>query len=748
MTSILRLSYASLLPIVAVFAPVVFFPDSRAQWEFALVVLASMLLLSWFGHLVVHAIAPDQNYAKEFFFAKICIGQFGALLLWLLLTPLLYGLQKFIKWEGALASSLLLAALLFAVLCPGARSSFLPSAQDVGWGRLGFSFVIGLCIFKIAAYHSVRAGALGLDTHQHIFYTSDLLRAGYLKLSAGATAWVERYPKGLHTVAAIWGAPALGDHLGPTVKIMPGLQLLLAVAAVTEIMGHWLRQRAVPSAAASLWWAGVALLVLYMVARGARIAYPLDDLNSTARLSAPVVIALTLIVSGLAIQAGTKQALRLFGFSLAFGAACTLKFHPALIVAFMTVAVPAWLAAAGYVLVRGGATTAKPVAQGLFAGGGGALLLLVTDPFYADVLLGTFPAAAEVFTSLTGLMLLPRDGALSVSGTSGGVLPMLYGVLERSLSSEVSLTTATITDSPLILSNRLVTLARMFVWTVLIMWAVVTAARSARPNGNGEGWLLPAVLMLPLLVGAAANDVVGAALAQTIGSDTIEASVLATYAANYGDLLALFVLPTALILSSAMLMPFVPSWGLFGARYWEGVVALGLMVAAVAGAQLRNLGLPAAPPAESLGWWHPVKERQLDEFQDLEDRLPKDAVVLVDATAAKLNERESWILPVGSTAAYLPLAQKEYIFNVRLGRGYALQYDDLYASFCAGDAQLARQFMAQHKVTHLLATDDRSMSSQEFGKRTLCQVKYSDLGVRRPAVLRTRDGVAFFVLDY
>ncbi|MGM3151375.1 SprT-like domain-containing protein, partial [Escherichia coli] len=67
----------------------------------------------------------------------------------------------------------------------------------------------------MAALYSRRAGALGLDTHQHIAFTTAMYEAGYPLLTAGGTAWLEKNEIRLNPVLLLENQREFIDEVVP-----------------------------------------------------------------------------------------------------------------------------------------------------------------------------------------------------------------------------------------------------------------------------------------------------------------------------------------------------------------------------------------------------------------------------------------------------------------------------------------------------------------------------------------------------
>lgn len=731
------------LPLAFVVA-LVAFPDSSSQWSFAIMFGASFWLMAWFGHVLMHLCKCDADFLRQTLFLKACIGQFVLLVLWLLLSPAIFILKQ------AVDSSLLLPLVVVAVVvfaaakAKGARGSFLGPIQVGDAGQISFTLFAAACCFKLAAYYSVRAGALGLDTHQHIYFAIDLYDAGYLKLNAGGTPWIERYPKGLHALAALWGLPGLGEHLGSSLKIMPGLQLLLALFSFAELCGIWLKRQVAQRSITLAWWIMVGGGLAYILFRGTRFVYPAVDLNSTARLSSAAVLLLPGIAGFLMSLQSSRRTVALASAALPFAGALALKLNPALAIAFFSLSVPLWLATTGWAIARN-RDTLRPATKGLVAGTGIGLALVLTDPFYVGLVAAHSRLIADGLHASTGLMLLPTPTSLT-SALPPSITParVFHAVLENMFRTGGGVASYILPSSTMILSAKMMGVMRILVGSVFALSVLrgFYKAASARKAASGIG--VPVVVQGALLVGVWATGVFGNVIADLVGTATVEASVLSTYARDFSSILVLFTLPAHWILTSTLLFELCSGFLAAVVPIRRCQAGIGALLLGTIGVSLRWWHVPEAPPPEDLGWWTPVKESQIEAFHRLEDVVPEDALVLADATAAKLNGREQWVLPIGETAAYLAMGRRRYIFNVRLGDGYAFTFSDLDDNFCHGTPTRAREFLEHYNIQYLFAVDHSVATREEVLEKTYCGIKYRDLGVIYPPLARGPDGMAVY----
>lgn len=712
-------------------------PDSSSQWEFSLLFFLSLFVMAWCGHLVLHSWTRDGVHVRQSFFLKAFLGQFALLLAWLALSPFVFLLRRV---SGDISFPFVAGLLLLGtvLLAKPARITFVETLRAPEKGSWWFVIFAAACLFKVGSYFSAKAGALGLDTHQHIYYTVDLFDAGYLKIAAGSTHWIDRYPKGLHALAALWGLPGGGDYLGVFLKIMPSLQLLLLLFSIAELCAVELRHAKDSPLPLVVWQALVIAGLAYMLFRGMRFVYPVMDLNSTARLSSSGALFLPAVLGWIAVSDQSRKAIALAGFTLPVAAALVLKLNPTLFTAFAAVSVPAWAASAGLlVCVRQKAL--RPAALlGFLLGLPVSAVLVATDPFYLATLMSMNGSIASVVEWATGLAVLPQAVVIAPAPVSTLVANMWSTFPSALIASGGGLASSLVPGGAMVISGKMLAALRWLVFFSLTVWLI---NRLIRRQGVPLAAAMPAILQAVLLLGAWGCDLAARIVPAVLGYESLEASVVSTYVREFPNIFALFTLPLHLILSLALIAQ-------VGASFFRELPGRTLLLWAPVGcalliiASLRWWPIPQAPSAGALGWWVPVKESQVDEFQELEEKVPEDAVILAEATAVTLNGRENWILPVGQATSYLPFARRDYLFNVRLGRGYALSHSDLEQSFCKGSPATARRFLRDNSVNFIFTVDAADESPEKFLGRDYCGIKFSELGVVYPAYANTTGGLA------
>lgn len=721
------------------------YPKVVGQWEFCLLLLVSLWSMVWFGQLAVRLLGAEDGLDDTFFF-KAYIGQLALLMAWLLVSPVVYAMQVWMSLP--FAGSLLVALLVVTTVwwSPGARREFFASMRRRDAIGLALLIIGSAGLFKAASYYSYNAGALGLDTYQHIAFSIDILNSGYPRFEAGSTGIIEAYPKLLHIITALWAWPGFGDHVGPFLKVQPALQTLLVVMSFIELLWLWLVRQESRQQLEWYWCAAVAIMFAYILFRGSEFLYPIVDLNSTGRLSAASTLLLPLIV-GIAMQLAPSARVAAFAWaSLPLSAALCVKINPSLAFGWLGFAVPVWVLLIGLPQF----TTARQMSRragfmGLLAGTMFSILLLLTDAYYLKMLGTASPRAGELIWMVTGLRL---GGELSGGGL--GIDPATVPARLWEVMAWVGWRDPATTWVVQLLPGSshfkapwMASLSRSILLSVLGIYILIMVISR---GGKRQLPLFPALVQVSLFVGVAIAWYLATVLLLTVGHGTLEASLLSTYTHKFIDLLAMFVLPLHWTLCFAMLVC-VTSF-LLPERVWDSV--LSRRMSTIVGSIILMVSVffifmhpPVGPDLASLGWSLPVSEAEVDEFQDLEAKLPKGVTVIVPAMPAMLNGREDWILPEARESVYLPFARRSYLFNVRLGDGYVLDAKDLRQNFCDGNIERARAFLRIHGVDYVFAVTVPGDKSQILD-RLYCGVTYRDMGVTVDGAILGGDGIGFY----
>lgn len=733
------------VPLIILLA-LLFFPTHSDQWRYGVILACSLLMMAFFGHVGMLAFSFDRRFLDHTFFLKCCIGQISLVLLWLFVSPLVFVLK--VKLGLPLNLPGLMAVLLVSMLFyRRSGASFADSLRYRDPIIAIFIFLAMTYVFKIAAYYSLVVGALGLDTHQHIYYANDLYDAAYLKVTARDTDLLGNYSKGLHTLVALWATPGFGSYLGPVVKVMPALQTLLITFAFAEVAYQWLLERGSRTSLRWVWLVFVLAASCYATFSGSRLIYPIDDLNSTGRISSAVVMLLPAIVGFAASLGSSRRIVALNWLLLPLCGALAVKINPSLAVSYIGFASIAWAFSAfnrlkgnvGYALV------------GLLLGIAFGLILIVTDPYYLGLATAEQPLLRDVL-SWFGVSSLEQTSALA--GLQEGVLQRLPHVVAHDVMTlgGQTLMAAIYPNSDLLLNPGGAAVIRDVALGAFYGWVILLCLKSNWENGLLAPRRSLMTFVVGLFVGCLVNVLLAKIAADTLGAGSRETSLLVSYALSYEPLLSMLLMQILCISAITIAVDFsgvllgdrLTEWKATSSKWLFASVCVVLVVSAVMLERVKTSYLPAA---NMMGWWNPIQGKDVREFRRVEKTIPDDGLILAEAVPAKLNEVEGWVLPVGPGAAYLPFAEKRYVFNVRLGAGYRFGYNDILDDFCAGDVIAAREFLRRNNIKYLFSPKSAASGREAFLNKTYCKVSYRDLGVEYPAAFSGKNGVEFYRIN-
>lgn len=717
------------------------------QGVFALLLLLSFCSMAWVGHVVLSLLGGERTNFSGLFF-KTLVGQFAFLLVWILVSPLLYFVRIILEVPAFLsfiaAAALLLSLFFFRSLIRFGKTE-LPKYQPSDLALVFFGIA---ALLKIGAYYSASAGALGLDTHQHIAFALNTLDSGYQRLEAGSTGVIDEYPKIFHAITAIWAWPGFGGHIGPYLKIQPALQSLLCVLSLVELTRA--RFLADLSREIQFLWVAASIAVLsYVIFRGSTFVYPISDLNSTARLSAASTLWMPILIALYASLAGGRAATIATWASLPVSAALSAALNPSLALAWLTVTLPAWFV---FVVVPGLRRRSKPelVAGlcGLLLGGAAAALILLSNSYYLN-LLGERSENVRSVLEWFGLRLDLSQSSEGLGLDLNLGLPRISEVLQWVAWRDPATDWARqmLPQSSHYLAPWLASFSLSFALITLGLFALTDAFASSQ---NRMSALKLAGLQVSFFAVSILTWFVATVFLLLVGHATLEASLLSTYVHRYVDLLGLVILPfqwvLSLALSARLMSTWFPSFSPVSGMSRRLFGGLGLAVIGGSALFVFLQDVPG-PSKESMGWPNPVSEVQLQEFRRVEALLPAGSRVLAPALPALLNGREEWILPVGRESTFLPFARGSYIFNVRLGEGYTMTALDLRRAFCDGDVETARSFIRRESIDFIFVVRGKAESTDAVLDRKYCNLRYADIGVVAEGAVFGKNGISFYPLS-
>lgn len=733
------------VPLIILLA-LLFFPTHSDQWRYSLILAVSLLMMAFFGHVGMRVFSFNRKFLEHTFFLKCCIGQILLVLLWLFVSPLIF------VFKIKLGLPLNLPALLTVLL--GSIFFYRKSGASFG-DSLGyrdpliaiFIFFAMIFIFKIATYYSLMVGALGLDTHQHIYYANDLYEAAYLKVTARGTDFLGDYSKGLHALVALWATPGFGSYLGPAVKVMPALQTLLVTFAFIEVAYQWLLERGLGVLSRWVWLVLVLVVSCYATFFGSRLIYPIDDLNSTGRISSAAVMLLPGVVGFAASMMPSRRIVALNWLLLPLCGAMAVKVNPSLAVSYIGFASVVW-AFSAFNGLRGKVGSAL---VGLTLGVVVGLILITTDPYYLGLVTAEQPLLRDLLSRFGVISLEQATTPISVHG--GALSRFLHAIVQDvpTLGGQ-RLATAIYPESNLLLNPGGAAVIRNVALSAFYAWVLLLCFKSNRENRLFTPRRSLMTFVIGLFAGCLVNVLLVKITADTLGTDTRETSLLASYALSYEPLLSMFLMQILCVSVITIAVDFMDI--LFRDRMQKWKIAPSKLlfasfcaVLAVSAVMLARTTTGYLPSASKMGWWNPIQGKDIREFWRVEKAIPDDGLILAEAVPAKLNDVEGWVLPVGSGAAYLPFAEKKYVFNVKLGAGYKFGYDDIFDNFCTGNVVAARAFLRKNNIRYLFSPNSAVLGKDAFLNKAYCNVSYRDLGVEYPAAFVGKNGIGFYRID-
>lgn len=730
------------------------FLQSLAQAGFIALLAIAFLGMAWAGELCARWLRLDSLVGSPALFSRALLGQVAFVLAWLCAWPVTWAWSRLLGLPHPI-SFLVLAVLAISLFLSRRRLS--KRYSDAGAiGAWMLICVLALMVLvKAATHYSFTAGALGLDTHQHIAFSLDMFNAGYPKLTAGHSQWLEKYPKMLHVLAALWAWPGFGAHIGPFLKIQPVLQAALALFAFIECVLIWMQRRQVSPLFQQLWATLLVVVLSYMILRGTSFLYPMDDLNSTGRLAAISTLLLPVLAAMFCWQepASSNRPWLLVWGILPLAGAMAAKLNPSLAIGFISFTLPAWAVTVAGLWWRAPGARGKLLVPliGLFGGGLVGAMLLFSDPYYLQLVADMVPAVRHFVENTMGLRLLVAPEHLA---TSPGLGERLMQVLPWELwyGPQPGFGKQMLPESPQVMGQRLLPMTRVLLGATLVLGAAMVTVAPERIRRRGA-FSMVLVVQMALIIAVAVALRVSNIITLTLGHETLEASLLSTYTQRYIGLLVMYVvmLHWALLLATTLMaVDAVLQWKwpqLLQHRWWPRAaqVLVGLCAVIVVAAFV-HVDIRGVTPADQ-GWTFPISEADVRAFQAAESKLPKDAVVLAPAYAIVLNGREDWVLPSLYVTPYLPFAQRDYLFNIRLGSGYSFFAKDLRTMFCRSQPDEARAILRRAGVTHLLAHRWEGQSDSRVLDGQYCLTGYRKLGAEGTAVAEGPDGLVFYRLD-
>jgi hypothetical protein len=671
---------------------------------------------------------------------------------------------------------------LYAILGPATVALVVLRRGDLRTApRLDLLALLGLgSVALVVSIYSGHLSALGLDTHEHLAWTRQIVARGYVPLAEPGTAIVGDYPRGFHALAALWVSASFAPAAGPFVKAMPFLQDALPALAFAEQM---VEARSRSFAGARWRWEVTLGLAFYAYAfLIVPMTYPGPDLLGTPRYSSGGLLLLPVALVAIARAQGAPRAAWMGIAALPLVLAWCITWNP--IVPFLLVLVTLPVLAAFWVALRPaplrGALAPGPRAAFAICAAA-ALLTLAQDPWVVSQAANRLPAAGSLLAR-TGLVTLDRAVALGVATPrekpvhdaparppchdARCVLAAAGHAAADALRVPVdSLRAAAADVKQIALSPRLGTLRDAFLGALLYRppliaeyaalpfaaWiaaaALLAAWRAARRRERVAGGRMLAASLAGLLVGAVALAFAGG-LAAALNDGRHESILLAGYLGGAGGVVsgAFFWL----LFSAATVVLAAPILDRAGGPNPSSPPRLRLAPAAAA--LLAWIALPLAArlnlhrPIQHQGFRGPVGLADLRALREIEAAIPAGDAVIIPAEHANIADWEHWILPLGETTALLPYGERRYLFDVYLGASYPFSWRDLEDGLCSPDPAVRREFLDRAGARWALVRDTAAPdAAAALRQPRLCGTSLEAFGAKLPAVREER-GIFLFRL--
>ncbi len=681
------------------------------------------------------------------------------MLLWFasyLILPLNAGLDQLV------GRSLPIGALVWGgtsiALAIGLRRRSSASSSGVvpaDFDRAGFVLAAGgaAALLKVALVYSSSShlGALGLDTHQHIYWTQQILDANHLPLVERGTSILALYPRAFHVLTALWSAAGLAGPIGPWVKLMPFLQAFLPCIVFAELVrvqatrncdrrghGHFL----------------AALLICALLLYGfglSHMVYPEYDLNGTPRFAsgAALMFPYLLFVAGGVLQSSSLR--RLAWLVLPAVALLLLALNAVLVVQLAIFVIPLLLISRGLSRsIEPLPRTPIPLLAMLIA-----LLLPLAiaagDPWIVALWSAKLGDPGQWFLDLFGLVTPDQAASLGllskdelVAEKPGLVLYASVGDFLRLAATSVAngarswMTTGwrfPFSDDLFTDPGRIIVRLAMLASVVFAIHGMRSRSGAEEPGQHHSAMRLWCTIVLGASLGGFAQ-IVMFQLAEGLAVGRGYEFVLLR---DYSEVAARHV---GLVAQGMILLAGI-GWAVAAFPRREALEKIftrpGMLpgMAALAGILPFLLYGLAGSVDPTRSFWSPVSSQDLEHLRAIESHIGEAERVIVPSNTWRIGE-ENWIIPQGPTASVLPFTRKQVLFNSRLGVGVRFSWRDL-ATFCRGTNQQRAEFLRRNDVSWFLLKGDDSASESGYRKFRMCKLPLAAMGVIHPPAHRYGD---------
>jgi hypothetical protein len=681
------------------------------------------------------ALSGDEPRPQPGIFQLLFLGQYAVFFSALLVTPLAASFTeltgKHIPLKVSLPTLLLIAAgVWMRRRGPIPRFALSPFSAYL-------AALVSLALYRGLSLHSMHAGSIGHDTQSHIYWTEHIADYGFEALTSRGTDLLLKYPRHFHLLVASLSGLGIFGPVGPYVKMMPFLQMLLACGFCAELLLAKVRSEGAQQPILAALALG-AFLVWHLTLGDGQEVYRVGDLSGTPRFSAGWVL-FSLPLLALAHRVGTlpnARALLIAGVPI--GAVTSVGINPSTVFFFAAYSLPvaAFLYFVGAERSKRGVSWKRP----LVFGGLLALLSALTNSYVWEHLSLHVPTVEKTLHWL-GI----RTASFGIQSTHwsnpgvgfAGLCPQgAMDCLADVTSSSVRQAVIWYRDGLLDVDLPALEVTRPnWYWFVFCAPLVAIAASSAvaRPQ------TVPTPSAKLFFVLAGASIFAGAPFVLLFTAVVQKLSVVGPLL----SLLSSYIGPSQLYLSSWLLC-FVPlsSWLMMPAIRIAAWMS-GLLFLATAGTSYWALS-DFAPPdlvnhryaneANAIDW------PELRAIEHLNEFVPDHEAVLLVAMHAHINNEQEHVMFVPSSeGVILPYLETQIVFGIGLGSGADYSWADLEQRFCLATKEERDRFLRETNVRWVLI---RGMSrTREAFKafRWPCGLSMKDVGAEYPAAWAERD---------
>ncbi|MBW2391298.1 MAG: hypothetical protein JRG89_23125, partial [Deltaproteobacteria bacterium] len=604
-------------------------------------------------------------------------------------------------------------------------------------------------ILKVALVYSYSShlGALGLDTHQHIYWTRQILDAHHLPLVERGTSILALYPRAFHVLTALWSAAGVAGPIGPWIKLMPFLQAFLPCMVFAELV----RVQVIRSPGRrshGLLLAALLIGALLVYAFGlTRMVYPEYDLGGTPRFAsgAALLFPYLLFIAGDVLQSATLR--RLSWLVLPAVALLLLALNAVLVVQLVIFVVPLLLISRG--LSRANDASPRPLGRLLLAliTLGLPLAIAIGDPWIVSLWSAKLGHGGRWFLDLFGLMTPDQAASFGLLSKDELVLEKPGPVLYSSVGDFLRLAVASLangargwmttgwrfpfSDDLFSDPGRIIIRLGMIASAVFAMNGMRNRSNAQRTGEDQSAMRLWCGIALAGSLGGFAQMAMvhfTEGLAVGRGYEFVLLRNYCEIAARHVGLVAQgMILLAGIGWAVAVLSQREAREDPKGRRAKPWTIAGLSAVAMLLPFLLYGLVEPVDP---TKSFWTPVFSQDLEHLREIESQIGDADGVMVPSNTWGIGG-ERWIIPQGPTASVLPFTTRRILFNSRLGAGVLYNWRDLGA-FCLGSNRERAEFLARNDVRWFLLKGPESASETFYRKFRMCKLPLAAIGVVYP----------------